>query len=86
IAAPPRRAVAIGMSVASLRRRLAEEGLQFREVRAALLNSIAQSALKDGAAIGDVAESLGFSDGRSFARAFRQWNGVAPGDYRRKPA
>jgi AraC-like DNA-binding protein len=76
-------AVALGMSVASLRRRLGEAGLQFREVRANLLNSIAQAALDDGVAIGDIAENLGFSDGRSFARAFRQWNGIAPGDYRR---
>lgn len=77
-------AAALGMSVASLRRRLAEAGLQFRDVRARFLNSVAQAALEDGSSIADIAESLGFSDGRSFARAFRQWNGVAPGDYRRR--
>lgn len=76
-------AVALGMSVASLRRRLGEAGLQFRDVRARFQNSVAQAALEDGSSIADIAESLGFSDGRSFARAFRQWNGVAPGDYRR---
>ncbi|KRB83103.1 AraC family transcriptional regulator [Sphingomonas sp. Root710] len=75
-------ASALGMSVASLRRRLGEAGLSFRDLRAGLLNSMARAALDKGAAIGDVAESLGFSDGRSFARAFRQWNGIAPGDYR----
>ncbi|ATE67543.1 AraC family transcriptional regulator [Rhizorhabdus dicambivorans] len=76
-------ATALGMSVASLRRRLGEAGLQFRDVRARYLNSIARAALEDGNSIADIAESLGFSDGRSFARAFRQWNGVAPGDYRK---
>jgi AraC-like DNA-binding protein len=76
-------AVALGMSIASLRRRLADAGWQFREVRVRILDSLARAALDDGAAIGDVAESLGFSDGRSFARAFRQWNGVAPADYKR---
>lgn len=76
-------ASALGMSVASLRRRLGEAGLAFRDVRARYLNSVARAAIEDGNSIADIAESLGFSDGRSFARAFRQWNGVAPGDYRR---
>jgi AraC-like DNA-binding protein len=76
-------AAALGMSVASLRRRLGEIGLQFRDVRARYLNSVAQAALEDGNSIADIAENLGFSDGRSFARAFRQWNGVAPGDFRK---
>lgn len=76
-------ASALGMSVASLRRRLGDAGLQFRDVRARYLNSIARAALEDGSSIAEIAESLGFSDGRSFARAFRQWNGIAPGDYRR---
>lgn len=76
-------ASALGMSVASLRRRLTEAGLAFRDVRASYLNSIARAALEGGSSIADIAETLGFSDGRSFARAFRQWNGMAPGDYRR---
>lgn len=75
-------ATALGMSVASLRRRLAEAGQPFRDVRARLMNSIACAALDDGRPISDIAETLGFADGRSFARAFRQWNGVAPGSYR----
>jgi AraC-like DNA-binding protein len=75
-------AAALGMSVASLRRRLADAGLPFRDVRANMLNSIACAALDDGQPIADIAEMLGFSDGRSFARAFRQWNGVAPGAWR----
>lgn len=75
-------ATALGMSVASLRRRLGEAGVQFRDVRATMMNSIACTALKDGRPIADIAETLGFADGRSFARAFRQWNGVAPGMYR----
>ncbi|MES2498016.1 MAG: helix-turn-helix transcriptional regulator [Pseudomonadota bacterium] len=76
-------AAALGMSVASLRRRLTEAGLAFRDLRSTYQNSIARAALEDGSSIADIAENLGFSDGRSFARAFRQWNGVAPGDYRR---
>ncbi|WP_296622586.1 helix-turn-helix domain-containing protein [Rhizorhabdus sp.] len=75
-------ATALGVSVATLRRRLGESGTAFRDVRAAFLNRQARAALAEGLSIADVAESLGFSDGRSFARAFRQWNGMAPGDYR----
>lgn len=71
----------LGLSVASLRRALQDEGASFRDLRAAALNRKAQAALQDGTPIGDVAEMLGFSDGRSFARAFRQWNGTSPGDY-----
>jgi len=77
-------ATALGMSVASLRRRLGEGGVAFRDVRATMLNSIARTALGNGLAVSDIAEMLGFSDGRSFARAFRQWNGMAPGDYRNR--
>ncbi|MFZ5706653.1 MAG: helix-turn-helix transcriptional regulator [Pseudomonadota bacterium] len=75
-------ASAMGMSVATLRRRLGESGTAFRMVRATFLNQLARAALAEGSSIADVAENLGFSDGRSFARAFRQWNGMAPGDYR----
>lgn len=73
----------LGISVATLRRALEAEGTSFRELRVAVLNRDAQAALREGRSIGDVAEMLAFSDGRSFARAFRLWNGVSPGDYRR---
>jgi len=73
----------LGLSVASLRRALNAEGTSFRDLRAHILNRQAQQALRDGQSIQNVADMLGFSDGRSFARAFRQWNGISPGDYAR---
>lgn len=73
----------LGMSVASLRRRLTDAGVQFRDIRAQTMNDIARSALDDGVAIAEIAESLRFSDSRSFSRAFVAWNGLPPGDYRR---
>lgn len=76
----------LGMSVASLRRALHEEGTSFREIRAVTLNRLARQALDEGRPVGDVAELLDFSDGRSFARAFRLWNGVSPGEYARTGA
>ena len=34
----------------------------------------------------DVAEALGYSDPSNFARAFRKWEGMAPGTWRRRGA
>lgn len=75
-------AARLGMSTASLRRRLVERGASFRGLRAETLCEIAKADLRDGVSVGDVAEALGFSDGRSFARAFRGWTGIAPAAYR----
>lgn len=76
-------AAALAMSTASLRRRLAEAGLRFRDVRAGVLARRASDRLTSGRPIADIAEELGFADGRSFARAFRQWTGTSPAAYRR---
>ncbi|MCA1749754.1 MAG: AraC family transcriptional regulator, partial [Sphingomonadales bacterium] len=72
----------LGMSPPTLRRRLAERGTGFRRLRAEALEDIARLRLKSGASTAQVAEELGFSDGRSFARAFRGWTGRSPRDYR----
>lgn len=69
---------ALGMSVASLRRRLAEEGHDFRHLRAEMLNGRAQRLLEVGRTPDAVADLLGFADDRSFSRAFKQWNGITP--------
>lgn len=72
----------LGMSVASLRRRLAERGTSFRAVRHDTLRSLAATRLESGHPVAAIAEELGFSDGRSFARAFRGWTGQSPREYR----
>jgi AraC-like DNA-binding protein len=68
----------LGVSVATLRRRLSEEGVSFRELRKEELNGAAQRLLRKRRAIADVAEELGFSEFRSFNRAFKEWNGLTP--------
>lgn len=75
-------AMQLGMSVATLRRRLAERGTNFRALRAETLSEIAIARLSHGANIADVAEELGYSDARSFARAFRDWTGRSPREQR----
>ena len=69
---------ALGMSVASLRRRLAEDGHDFRHIRSEILNGRAHRLLENGQPPDAVADLLGFADSRSFARAFKQWNGITP--------
>lgn len=75
-------ALRLGVSVATLRRRLTEAGTGFRQLRAQGLNDRARQMLAAHRHPTDVAESLGFSDSRSFARAFKAWNGVTPARWR----
>jgi AraC-like DNA-binding protein len=74
----------LGLSVASLRRGLTTEGTSFRALRAERLEEAAKAALGTGMTISDTAELLGFSDSRSFARAFHRWTGRTPGSLRRQ--
>lgn len=69
---------ALGMSVATLRRRLTLEGAGFRTLRRESLNKLAKDSLRHGIHPDDVAEQLRFSDLRSFSRAFKAWNGMTP--------
>ncbi len=68
----------LGVSVATLRRRLTESGVSFRDLRHQALNEAALAMLRQGRPVGDVAEALGYVDIRSFSRAFKTWNGVTP--------
>lgn len=72
----------LGLSVATLRRRLVEENTSFRDLRAASLNVAARRMLAEGMSLADTADALGFSDTRSFARAFHAWNRLTPHQYR----
>lgn len=71
----------LGMSAATHRRRLTERGTNFRDLRAETLRKAAIQRLESGVSVAMVAEELGFSDGRSFARAFRGWTGQSPRQY-----
>ncbi len=72
---------ALCVSVATLRRRLEEEGVTFRALRQEVLNETAKTLLNRGEWSGEVAQTLGFADFRSFSRAFKSWNGVTPAGY-----
>ncbi len=74
----PDVAAQMGLSVATLRRRLTAEGFTFRALREEVLNETAKRLLAEGKSVSDVAEALGFSEARAFNRAFKDWNGVTP--------
>lgn len=74
---------ALGMSVATLRRRLVEEGASFRALRVETLKRRAEVLLEGQAPLSQVADKLGFSDVRSFSRAYKAWTGTTPNASRR---
>jgi AraC-like DNA-binding protein len=75
------------MTRRTLRRRLADLGLSFRQVRQELLRSRAEKMLNDGKiAIADISYLLGYAEPSTFHRAFRNWTGVTPGEWRERQA
>lgn len=72
----------LGMSGRHLIRLLADEHMSFKQIRDRELLRLAQRALGEDIRIGDVADQLGFSDESAFAKAFRRWTGMSPGQYR----
>jgi AraC-like DNA-binding protein len=71
-------ASALQLSVRTLRRRLIEDGSSFRAVCERVRLETAQRLLNEpGTTVTAVAERLGFSDPRTFRRAFKRWRGSA---------
>lgn len=70
-------------SVRSLQRKLAESGTSYRAVVDTLRSDLSREYLVDDTvSICEVALLLGFSDQRSFHRAFVRWTGQSPGRWR----
>lgn len=69
--------------LSTLRRRLRDEGAGYRELREQCLSEVATALLQRGdLGVSGVAARLGFSDAGAFRRAFHQWFGCAPGEWR----
>ncbi len=83
---PPSRArIArrLGVSERTLARRLADEGLTFREVADRARREVAESLLaRPEHALAEVAFLTGFADQSAFQRAFKRWSGRTPQAFR----
>lgn len=66
------------VSVATLRRRLHEDGYSFRDLVQNARFKRAKTLLLDGRTIQHVAEATGYSDIRAFNRAFKRLSGTTP--------
>jgi AraC-like DNA-binding protein len=70
-------------SVATLRRRLDDEGHCYRSIMDDLRRDLAISLLSDtNLNIMEIANELGFAETSAFHRAFKKWTGARPGEYR----
>lgn len=76
-------AARLSMSSATLRRRLAEEGTSFRELRDSVYDELARAwLLQNEIPIEDIAARLGYSDPFAFRRFFWRTNGCSPSTFR----
>lgn len=73
------------VSTRTLKRRLQEEGRNFRAlVDHVLCERATQMLQEEGLSVSEVAFRLGYNDVSNFSRAFRRWTGQSPSDFRRE--
>ena len=74
----------MGMTPATMRRRLHEEGETYQSIKDQLRRDLAISYLSHSSrSVTDIAMELGFAERSAFHRAFRKWTGASPGEFRR---
>ncbi|WP_028302596.1 AraC family transcriptional regulator [Oceanospirillum beijerinckii] len=67
----------------TLRRRLQQEGITFKQLLDETRNGLATRYVRDTPlALGEISYLMGFSTPEAFQRAFKRWHGIAPGQYR----
>ena len=70
-------------SASTLQRQLSAEGTSFRSLLQETRQGLAEQYLKEGRqSQAEIAFMVGFSDQSNFARAFRRWTGMSPGEFR----
>jgi AraC-like DNA-binding protein len=76
-------AVLLHVSARTLHRHLKEEGATLQQLKDEVRCEHAKDLLfRSGKPVKQVAAAVGFRNEKSFARAFRAWTGVTPGEFR----
>jgi AraC-like DNA-binding protein len=76
-------AAALALSRRTLQRRLDEEGASFSDLVAVVRRGLAELYLRESSlSIAEIAARLGYADPRAFQRAFREWHGTTPSEWR----
>jgi len=71
------------ISTPTLRRKLQAENTSFQVIKDTIRRDLAIDKLvRERLPIASIGEQLGFIEPASFTRAFKQWTGVSPGEYR----
>lgn len=78
-------AAELGITATTLRRRLEREGTSYQAIKDQLRSDVAIDYLcNSNLSVDEIAARLGFQDASAFHRAFKRWNGLQPGEYRRR--
>ena len=73
----------LSVSTSTLKRRLAEEGTTFRELRQSCLRESAMLLLLTRSmSASQIATELGYGDLTNFSHAFKRWTGRSPSEFR----
>lgn len=71
-------------STSTLQRQLSAEGTSYRDILETTRRSLAEKYLRDGNySQAEIAYMVGFSDQSNFARAFKRWTGLSPGQFQK---
>jgi len=74
-----------GISPRNLQSSLASNNMTFNDLMASLKRDFAEEQLAEGSMkISTIAESLGYSDPSAFSRAFKNWTGLSPDQFRKQ--
>ena len=71
-------------STSTLQRQLSTEDTNYRHILESTRRDLAQHYLEDGEYTqAQIAFMIGFADQSNFARAFKRWTGLSPGEYQK---
>lgn len=75
----------LDMSARTLQRRLQERNLRYQQVLDEVRSELALQLIRDRSlSLNEVSDYLGFNDQSAMQHAFRRWQGMTPGQYRRR--